>query len=495
MDIEHIETQESGEIVSEILFEICANYPFLNDEEFNNFKNEVEEIDKERKMSDLEKVEEMVKLLNNPHAYVFEIRDRNRYESGRTKRANFEMLPSSELIDNTLYLNIPSFSGIKVEDIEERFLKYNKQSEGLIIDLRGNRGGNERPGDDFAEKYLLKSGTHFVGTVKSQGEGEWLKDYQIYNKGGKSNYNKPIVVLIDSEVFSSAEKFLSNLKAGTDCILIGSETRGGSAFPREFFKEINNKTYCIKIPRWRFFLPGESLPLEETKIKPDIYYDKEDIIQYSIDYIKQISKAKEEGPRTKITENVLKISKEIDPKNKLSGLELVEEVCKYVRTMMPSKEILDKTRENKPIPRIDKWDTSADELLDEDNLIPGHTRVRNINGCTQISYITRALLLAKGVPSLLVDTIEEDWLKENPNWKNDETIPVSGHYFLDVYIYYEKKWYTINPGNREERIHTHEDYSIGNKKYIEFAKGRDTTDMGYLNMEDRLNKLEYSINY
>ncbi|HOV28321.1 MAG TPA: S41 family peptidase [Pseudobacteroides sp.] len=400
----------------------------------------------------------------------------------------------SELIDNILYLKIPSFSGIKIEDIEESFLKYNKQSDGLIIDLRGNRGGNERPGNDFAEKYLLKPGTHFAGTVKSQGEGEWLKDYQIYNKGKKSNYNKPIVVLIDSEVFSSAEKFLSNLKVGADCILIGSETRGGSAFPQEFFKEIDNKTYCIKIPRWIFFLPGESSPLEETKIKPDIYYDKEDIVQYSIDYIEQINKANEEGERTKVTENVLKIAKEIDPENKLSGLDLVEEVCRYVRTMVPSQEMLNEAWKSKIISKNDKWDTNADELLSQENLIPGHSRIRNINGCTHEAYITRALLLAKDIPSLMVDTIEEEWLENNPNWKNDGIIPVSGHYFLDVYIPKERKWYTINPGNREERIHDYGDYSIGKRKYIEFAKGRDTTDMGYSNMEERLNRLEYSIN-
>ena len=75
--------------------------------------------------------------------------------------------------------------------------------------------------------------------------------------------------------------------------------------------------------------------------------------------------AKQEGDRTRVTENVLKVAKEIDPDNKLQGKELVEEVCKYVRTMVPADEILKESIRNNQIPKIDKWDTTADELLSE----------------------------------------------------------------------------------------------------------------------------------
>lgn len=203
--------------------------------------------------------------------------------------------------------------------------------------------------------------------------------------------------------------------------------------------------------------------------------------------------AKQEGERTRVTENVLKVAREIDPENKLQGKELVEEVCRYVRTMTPSNEILKESRENNQISKIDKWDTTADELLSEKNLIPGHRRIRNIDGCTQISYITRALLLAKGIPSLSVDTIEENWILNNEDWNTQQEEKISGHYFLDVYDEKDKKWYTINPGNREERFHEHGDYSISGSKYIEAARGRDTVDMGFTNAAKRFTKLEKSM--
>ena len=199
--------------------------------------------------------------------------------------------------------------------------------------------------------------------------------------------------------------------------------------------------------------------------------------------------AKQEGERTKVTENVLKVAREIDPEKKLQGKELVEEVCRYVSTMIPSDELLKESLEHK---KIDKWDTTADELLSDRNLIPGHSRKRNINGCTQTSYVTRALLLAKGVSSLSIDTIEESWIKNNKNWNTQQGVGVSGHYFLDVYDEKDKKWYTI--GDSKEMFHEQGDYYLNGSRYIETARGRDTADMGFTNEKERLDRLEKSMN-
>jgi len=474
---------------SEILTQVTATYPFLNDNEREDFLFKATQIDEPNPVLEIRK---MLELLNNPHA---SIKSCPEDDSVRMFELNPDERPTGEMINNVLYMNIPTFSGVKLDNLEEAFLPYEKSSSGIIIDLRENGGGQGKPGWEFTNKYFINKGNHSIGVYKEiKPEGE-LKTIQASVQSENTPlYAKPIVLLTSTKTFSSAETFVSILRASSNSTVIGTETKGGSAYPIQEYIKINNVNYRVSIPTCRFFLPGETEPLEQTKIKPDIYYDGEDIVKYSIEYIKQIIDANEEGERTKVTENVLKIAKEIDPENKLSGLDLVEEVCRYVRTMVPSQEMLNEAWKSKIISKKDKWDTSADELLSQENLIPGHSRIRNIDGCTQEAYITRALLLAKGIPSLMVDTIEEKWLNNNPNWKNDGIVTVSGHYFLDVYITADKKWYTINPGNREERVHEHKDYSIGNSRYIEFAKGRDTADMGYKNMEERLNKLEYSIN-
>lgn len=113
-----------------------------------------------------------------------------------------------------------------------------------------------------------------------------LNKDEIYVRGGENPYEKPIVVLVNECTFSSAERFVAIIKASTDCIIIGTKTRGGSGNPKEFLINENDRKYYIMIPTWRFFLPDEERPLEETKIKPDIEYFKEDIVDFAVNYIK-----------------------------------------------------------------------------------------------------------------------------------------------------------------------------------------------------------------
>jgi len=206
--------------------------------------------------------------------------------------------------------------------------------------------------------------------------------------------------------------------------------------------------------------------------------------------------AKEEGERTKITENVLRIAREIDANNQLNGLDLVEEVCTYVRTMVPGKTTLELFKKQNPKAVFDKRTRSADDLLSPDNLIPGHSRVRNIDGCTEFAHITRALLLAKGIPCVITDTLQEEWLRDkSKGWtlEGDNNNPVSGHNFVDVYIAEKGKWYTINPGNRDERVHEYGDYSIGDKRYVNPIRGKDSADIGFPTMKEYLKALETAL--
>ncbi|NMB70508.1 hypothetical protein GYA27_04955 [candidate division WWE3 bacterium] len=207
--------------------------------------------------------------------------------------------------------------------------------------------------------------------------------------------------------------------------------------------------------------------------------------------------AKGEGDRTKVGENVLRVSKEIDPDNELNGLGIVEAVCSYVATMIPDKTTLEQFRKENPNLVYDKRERSADELLSAENLIPGHMRIRNTDGCNEFAHIARALLLSKGIPCLFTDTLQEEWLKnKSKSWASGDssTDPVLGHIFLDVYIKEEDKWYTINPGNSDERVHEYGEYSIGGKRYINPISGKDSADIGFPTMEIYLEALKTALN-
>ena len=216
-------------------------------------------------------------------------------QANKKVQTNKEKLPTAELIDNVLYLKIPTFWGINFEDYIKNIFNENKDdSEGLIIDLRGNRGGQMGTGKELS-KHLVEEGKHYFGlNISRAPESENNnKEKRNYVSGNKNFYRKSIVVLTDNNTFSASERFIARLKSSpnVDLTLVGTETMGGSANPEETIYEINGEKYAVLIPTWRFFLPGKDKPLEETKIQPDIYYDKEDIVDFAIKYIK--SKKKE----------------------------------------------------------------------------------------------------------------------------------------------------------------------------------------------------------
>lgn len=103
----------------------------------------------------------------------------------------------------------------------------------------------------------------------------------ILSANKKIYIDKPIILLISQKCFSATELFLAPFKVTKRGTLIGTRTAGGSANPlmEKFLSE--GKVYEVRIPTWRFFLEGETQPLEETAIEPDITYFGEDILEFS----------------------------------------------------------------------------------------------------------------------------------------------------------------------------------------------------------------------
>jgi len=197
--------------------------------------------------------------------------------------------------------------------------------------------------------------------------------------------------------------------------------------------------------------------------------------------------AKSEGEQTKVTEIVRKIADEIDPNNELRNIGLVQEVCAYVRTMLPKDVELKKLYEDNPELFFDPRTRTAKQLLSTDNLMPNRMRARNISGCIETALITRALLLAKGLPCVYTETLQKDWCENKAiEFDPDDraSTPMEGHVFVDVYIEDDKKWITVDPNDNRHTVHVYGDYTKNGKKYVFAKSAKDSWDLGYTKMKD-----------
>lgn len=273
---EELHNPEELTPAQEIYTEICTTYPFFDAQEETAFHERVSKIDT---LDPVDQIKQLVDALHNPHAAFY--KKEEVVTNSKSKPATSEIKEGIEII----HIPVQSPQNTPLVELYE---KYAKQSEGLILDLRSGGSGAEQVGRALLQKLIAK-GTYNIGTsYETKPEGGIEGHPCVFHTNNETPYEKPIVILTSNKTFSSGERFVATLKAATPAIIIGTETRGGSANAKVMEKDIHGETYVIKIPTWRFVLPGESRPIEETKIKPDVFYEGQDIVDFAIQYIKNL---------------------------------------------------------------------------------------------------------------------------------------------------------------------------------------------------------------
>lgn len=134
-------------------------------------------------------------------------------------------------VDGIGYVNVRNFLG----DRAEKVLWKVKGSRALIIDVRGNPGGEVEDLQRFSG-YLEKSETELFTRI---GRG---KTQKITAKPRQPSFSDvPIAVLVDSESASSSEILARHLQMSGRAVIIGDKTAGEVAAARTFVQHIGTE--------------------------------------------------------------------------------------------------------------------------------------------------------------------------------------------------------------------------------------------------------------
>lgn len=198
--------------------------------------------------------------------------------------------------DGVAYIRITHFDEPKFEDNALAFLKSNTRTKTIIIDIRGNKGGNTpsrliaalitQPYRDWTVASamsvgLLKAYGGFIDQTSEKdspetygfqdGMNTYFKRPMMYWPGDLRFPDHPIytgrlIVLTDSDCASSCEDFVMPLKASHRATIVGDRTYGSSGQPitRKISDDI---TYRVSAKRM-FFADGA--PFEGVGIAPDV---------------------------------------------------------------------------------------------------------------------------------------------------------------------------------------------------------------------------------
>jgi carboxyl-terminal processing protease len=203
------------------------------------------------------------------------------------------------------YINIPSFIHPRFEEEAIRLVHQFDEAESLIVDLRGNGGGN-------TPHHLIDilMDRHYYSWMDRSRHPEWM--YKRYGnepisfqenfryticgpfeqtpKNLEESYKGQIILLIDKYTGSAAEDFVMPFKYNNRGIIIGEDTYGSTGQP-EYVNLGKDKGLGIGSIR-TFFPNGEQF--EGIGIQPDIkvcltredVYNKTDsVIQTALDIL------------------------------------------------------------------------------------------------------------------------------------------------------------------------------------------------------------------
>ena len=161
-----------------------------------------------------------------------------------------------------------------------------RDTKGLIIDFRHNRGGNSKYGYYVFQRLLKKP---IKGYKWTWDNGDYTP-IVTYSPEGEYQYTKPTVILINGVSFSVSEN-IANLSKNVDHItLIGDTTAGGGGVSRYFKLPSGLK---FRIPT-RTMLRYDDKEVEWNGVPPDItvknkfiYLDNDidEQLEYAIKYL------------------------------------------------------------------------------------------------------------------------------------------------------------------------------------------------------------------
>lgn len=223
------------------------------------------------------------------------------YEWGKqidNRAAYIEKMPN-----NIVYMRMATFT--KPDDVNKVFnenLSLFRNSEGVVFDIRGNRGGSDEcwnptifdyiaPADkDQYAALILKCRVANSAFQEYGSQIPQLKDFasetamEVVRTGG-SYFSQipdtlkikcPVIILTDGYTGSAAENFAVTMKNLGLAKIVGSHTVGVISHPRYFDLPSG---YSYGLSTWAYFNPDGS-SINETGIIPDIAveYTIEDIL-------------------------------------------------------------------------------------------------------------------------------------------------------------------------------------------------------------------------
>jgi C-terminal processing protease CtpA/Prc len=191
------------------------------------------------------------------------------------RQSNYGIGKVEVLPDGVGYLEIKGFASRSrgEQQAYAKAMTQLKDSRALVIDLRGNGGGD---GDTVADLvgYLLDKKTLLQWDVERGGkQREHFSAEKV--DGPRYGEKRPVYVLTSNRTFSAAEECAYDLQTQKRAVIVGEHTGGGANHNR-FFRVANDFAVSVPYMTTKNAVTGKNW--EGTGVLPDVAVPQADAL-------------------------------------------------------------------------------------------------------------------------------------------------------------------------------------------------------------------------
>lgn len=197
------------------------------------------------------------------------------------------------LRDSIGYFHFREFKDLEyTKQVMDSIMNYFSNSKALIVDVRGNMGGDDDIGKLIADYFTDKKRKYMISSYKDGPKHNDFTEKRIWylEPNELNTYNKPVILLTDNTSFSEAEIFAMAMREIPNVKIVGDNTSG--AYADSEWRTLPCKwdiciPYSLHTDKNGFCWEGIGIPpdyrIKTDPTKPILEIDK--LIEFSIKLI------------------------------------------------------------------------------------------------------------------------------------------------------------------------------------------------------------------